>query len=50
MKRATETGDIIHSHLPGLNIDSCDLIREGAPCPPDPPTGKLILLAIKINS
>ncbi|XP_023335751.1 serine/threonine-protein phosphatase PGAM5, mitochondrial [Eurytemora carolleeae] len=40
MKRATETGDIIHSHLPGLNIDSCDLIREGAPCPPDPPTDK----------
>jgi len=38
MTRATETGDIIHSHLPELEIQSCDLLREGAPCPPEPPT------------
>jgi len=40
MTRATETGDIIHSHLPELQIESCDLLREGAPCPPEPPTKK----------
>ena len=40
MTRATETGDIIHSHLPELEIESCDLLREGAPCPPEPPTKK----------
>jgi len=38
MTRATETGDIIHQHLPDLQIQPCDLIREGAPCRPDPHT------------
>jgi len=38
MTRATETGDIIHQHLPDLDIQPCDLIREGAPCKPDPHT------------
>jgi len=38
MKRATETGDIVHKHLPDISIKPCDLIREGAPCPPDPET------------
>jgi len=42
MTRATETGDIIHSHLPNLDIDSCDLIREGPPCKPDPPTSRWV--------
>ena len=47
MTRASETGDIIHSHLPHLDIKSCDLLREGAPCPPEPPTkkGKMPVLA-----
>jgi len=40
MTRATETANIILKHFPdGVKDDhqSCDLIREGAPCPPDPP-------------
>jgi len=37
MTRATETGDIIHKHLADIPIESCDLIREGAPCMPEPP-------------
>ena len=40
MTRATETGDIIHKHLADIPIESCDLIREGAPCMPEPPIGK----------
>lgn len=40
MTRATQTADIIHSHLPDLQIKSCDLLPEGAPCPPDPPLSK----------
>jgi len=37
MTRATETADIILKHLPGVEDVSCDLVREGAPIPPDPP-------------
>jgi len=37
MQRASETGSIIHSHLPDVPAETCDLIREGAPCQPDPP-------------
>ena len=38
MTRATETADIILKHFPEVkDHKSCDLIREGAPCPPDPP-------------
>jgi serine/threonine-protein phosphatase PGAM5 len=38
MTRATETADIILKHFPDVNShQSCDLIREGAPCPPEPP-------------
>jgi len=38
MTRATETANIILAQLP-VEIDhsSCDLIREGAPCVPEPP-------------
>jgi len=38
MTRATETANIILKHLPqDIQQSSCDLIREGAPCPPEPP-------------
>jgi len=38
MTRATETANIILKHLPEVQDHlSCDMIREGAPCPPDPP-------------
>lgn len=37
MTRATETADIIYKHLDALPKESCELIREGAPVPPDPP-------------
>ena len=38
MTRATETANIILKHLPqDIQQSSCNLIREGAPCPPEPP-------------
>ncbi|XP_073321721.1 serine/threonine-protein phosphatase PGAM5, mitochondrial isoform X2 [Pagrus major] len=39
MARATETANIISKHLPGPGVDllSCDLLREGAPIEPVPP-------------
>ena len=38
MTRATETANIILKHFPEIkNHKSCDLIREGAPCPPYAP-------------
>ena len=38
MTRATETANIILKHLPeDTQHSSCDLIREGAPCVPEPP-------------
>ena len=38
MTRATETANIILKHLPeDIQHSSCDLIREGPPCVPDPP-------------
>ncbi|XP_042276919.1 serine/threonine-protein phosphatase PGAM5, mitochondrial isoform X2 [Thunnus albacares] len=39
MARATETANIISKHLPDLGVDlvSCDLLREGAPIEPVPP-------------
>ncbi|XP_034398364.1 serine/threonine-protein phosphatase PGAM5, mitochondrial isoform X1 [Cyclopterus lumpus] len=39
MARATETANIISKHLSGLGVDlvSCDLLREGAPIEPVPP-------------
>ncbi|XP_051888113.1 serine/threonine-protein phosphatase PGAM5, mitochondrial isoform X2 [Pristis pectinata] len=37
MTRAKETAAIIRKYLPGLEVMSCDLLREGAPIEPDPP-------------
>ncbi|XP_030647390.1 serine/threonine-protein phosphatase PGAM5, mitochondrial isoform X2 [Chanos chanos] len=37
MARATETAHIISKHLPGVELMSCDLLREGAPIEPIPP-------------
>ncbi|KAG7241367.1 hypothetical protein INR49_025567 [Caranx melampygus] len=37
MARATETAHIISKHLPGVELVSCDLLREGAPIEPVPP-------------
>lgn len=37
MARATETSQIISKYLPGLELVSCDLLREGAPIEPVPP-------------
>lgn len=37
MTRAIETADLIHKHFPNLEMASTDLLREGAPIPPDPP-------------
>ena len=40
MTRATETANIILKQIPEIEEASCDLLREGAPCIPDPPIGK----------
>ena len=41
MTRATETANIILKHLPDdIKQSSDDLIREGAPCPPEPPSSQ----------
>lgn len=39
MTRATETAAIISEILPEVPVVSCDMIREGAPIPPEPPVG-----------
>ncbi|XP_060533916.1 serine/threonine-protein phosphatase Pgam5, mitochondrial-like isoform X2 [Cylas formicarius] len=39
MARADETGAIISQYLPSIPITHCDLLREGAPVPPEPPLG-----------
>lgn len=39
MTRAIETSDIILKHLPGLSTETDDMLKEGAPIPPEPPTG-----------
>ncbi|XP_042203910.1 serine/threonine-protein phosphatase PGAM5, mitochondrial-like isoform X2 [Homarus americanus] len=40
MTRATETANIIMEKLSGVEeVESCDLLREGAPIPPEPPIG-----------
>lgn len=39
MTRARETADIIHKHLPELPREEDSLLREGAPIPPEPPSG-----------
>lgn len=37
MARATETANIISKYIPGVELVSCDLLREGAPIEPVPP-------------
>uniref|UniRef100_A0A8C7XFR1 Serine/threonine-protein phosphatase PGAM5, mitochondrial n=1 Tax=Oryzias sinensis TaxID=183150 RepID=A0A8C7XFR1_9TELE len=37
MARATETAQIISKYLPGVDLVSCDMLREGAPIQPVPP-------------
>ncbi|XP_061907628.1 serine/threonine-protein phosphatase PGAM5, mitochondrial isoform X2 [Entelurus aequoreus] len=37
MARATETAHILSKHLPDVELQSCDLLREGAPIEPVPP-------------
>lgn len=40
MTRATETAEIILKKLENVEvIERCDLLREGAPIPPEPPIG-----------
>lgn len=39
MTRALETAELINGHLPELNHRKDDVLREGAPIPPDPPIG-----------
>eukprot|EP00794_Sanderia_malayensis_P014406 gene14406-15906_t len=36
MTRAKETAELISKSLPDVECDSCSLLREGAPCPPEP--------------
>ncbi|XP_020894586.1 serine/threonine-protein phosphatase PGAM5, mitochondrial isoform X2 [Exaiptasia diaphana] len=36
--RAKETAEIIFKHLPDVPRESCSLLREGAPIPPEPPS------------
>lgn len=40
MTRARETGDIIRSSLPDVPYEYCDLLREGAPCFPEPSSSR----------
>lgn len=40
MTRATETAEIILKKLENVEVvERCDLLREGAPIPPEPPVG-----------
>ncbi|XP_065170544.1 serine/threonine-protein phosphatase Pgam5, mitochondrial-like isoform X2 [Atheta coriaria] len=39
MTRAQQTGELISNSLPDIPVRNCDLIREGAPVPPEPPVG-----------
>lgn len=39
MTRAQETGKIISQSLPDVPVESCSLLEEGAPIPPEPPIG-----------
>ncbi|GAB0098506.1 Serine/threonine-protein phosphatase Pgam5, mitochondrial [Sergentomyia squamirostris] len=39
MLRAQETGSIISESLPKIPVESCSLLEEGAPIPPEPPIG-----------
>jgi len=37
MTRARQTADVIHNRLRDLEVKESDLLREGAPYPPEPP-------------
>ncbi|XP_054718248.1 serine/threonine-protein phosphatase PGAM5, mitochondrial-like [Uloborus diversus] len=39
MTRAIETSDIILKNFPDLSVKTDDVLREGAPIPPEPPVG-----------
>ena len=39
MTRAMETATDIHKHVSHLPVETSDLLREGAPIPPEPPLG-----------
>lgn len=39
MTRAIETAELIHEHIKHVPMESCELIREGEPVPPEPPFG-----------
>lgn len=39
MTRAIETAEIIQRYLPEVPVEKCELLREGAPIPPEPPIG-----------
>ncbi|XP_049793637.1 serine/threonine-protein phosphatase PGAM5, mitochondrial isoform X1 [Schistocerca nitens] len=39
MARAVETAKIIHSYLPDVPVQDCNMLEEGAPIPPEPPVG-----------
>lgn len=38
MTRAQESGEIISKYFPDVKPEHCNLIREGAPIPPEPPS------------
>ncbi|KAK7477428.1 hypothetical protein BaRGS_00031330 [Batillaria attramentaria] len=38
MARAMETGEIIYKHLPEIPVEVDDLLREGSPIAPEPPS------------
>lgn len=39
MTRAVETADVVAQYLPNVPRSSDDLLREGAPYPPEPAVG-----------
>ncbi|KAG1682197.1 Serine/threonine-protein phosphatase PGAM5, mitochondrial [Nymphon striatum] len=39
MTRAAESAQIISASLPDVPLESCEMLREGAPIPPEPPIG-----------
>ena len=40
MTRAKETASVIQKYLPDVPVKQCDMLREGAPIPPEPPVGQ----------
>ena len=45
MTRATETANIILKQVPEIEHSDCDLLREGAPCIPNPPMSTLLFIS-----